>query len=62
MKLSSGSVYRFVCNKCGKEAGSSPREDEALSNAREITRIENWKWQHPYWGLLCPKCKEENNV
>jgi hypothetical protein len=52
-------IYKFSCDRCGKIAGISDNEQEALQIAKKVANIEKWEWHHPHWGLLCAKCNEE---
>lgn len=47
----------FVCDNCKKVAGKDDYEEEALSQARNVARNQDWEWKHPGWQLYCDRCK-----
>lgn len=49
--------HAFQCDHCGKVAGISHDEQQALHDARRKADREGWKWFHPHWGLVCPECR-----
>lgn len=49
-------VYTFACDDCGRIAGQSTNENEALQTARDYVRKHGWQWNHPHWGLRCTSC------
>jgi len=62
MKTVKDNWFVFACDTCGYQAGVSHSERTALKTARETARREGWKWFHPHWGLICPRCQKEEAV
>ena len=59
MKKATREGFAFTCDRCGAVAGFGKTEAEALERAREVARAFKWQWNHPGWGLSCPRCNIE---